>query len=268
MNMALEELLPVMVRYENNALGDFEMRIYSDIASAVTSRKPIVVDAERFTHLKEDEVRKAIATEVANIVGDEPALILARKHYMTGLCYDRSDVTMVTFDAHNDSERDNDYGLTYFNGSFLDFRKGNSFALGTYVKTNSLKTKPVSPNKSARQAREITGDVYLSLDIDAYSTKVTKAFKVENNLTLFDALKKVVGMRTNFREEDVLDISRYIARNTNVVGLDISEYIPEKEIPSYVRTEEDLANLSPDVLPTVRVLKDYLRNVCAEMYRK
>lgn len=266
--MALDELIPVIVQYGNNAIYDFETKVYADIASAVTSRKPIVVDAERFTHLKEDEVRKAIALEVAGIVGDRPALIQSRKHYMSGLCYDRPEVTMVTFDAHNDSERDNDYGYTYFNGSFLDFRKGRSFALGTYVKTNSSKTKPVSPGRSARQAMRIVGDVYLSLDVDAYSKQVTEAFKVENNLTLFDALKKSLGLRTNFRERDVLDISRCIAKNANVVGLDISEYVPEMEIPPYVETEKDLANLDPDTLPTVRVLKDYLRNVCSEMYRK
>lgn len=266
--MALDELIPVMVRYENNVLGDFEMKVYADIASAVTTKEPIVVDAERFTHLKEDEVRKSIALEVARIVGDRPALIQSRKHYMTGLCYDQPDITMVTFDAHNDSERENDFGYTYFNGSFLDFRKGRSIILGTSTDSNSTKASHYDVKRSARKADSITGDVYLSLDIDAYRTDVTRAYKVDNILTLRDGIKRIFGLSSNFTEKDVLDMSRSIARNANVVGLDISEYVPEMEIPSYVETEKDLADLNPDALPTVRVLKDYLRNVCAEMYRK
>lgn len=255
------------------ALQNIEISAYSDIASAVSSKEPIILQNDN--DWSKADIRPDLVAKIAEHANKGPSLILGLYHYGGGLVYNTPDTAFVTFDAHNDSYVDQEF-KDYANGSFLAFREGPSFVMGTNVWSNDKnKVAWAKPKNSESLIEKIPENIVLSLDIDCYDKNVTNAFRYSNEFHIFEGLVKKLGGTTHFSEQDVLNLTSKIIEGRNVKALDISEYNPfqELEIPQVGLTSQSLDSVTKSLkeidtnsLPTVGLLKRYVDHAVDKMY--
>ncbi len=251
--MELTDFIPVIVPY-----SPLEREVYRNILMGAGLSEPVFIDPREFvekpSHSEEEELNKlALSQRVAEVVGEQKAVIIGEEHNLIAFCYNDESTTLLTFDKHDDSyvfDKRPEFG----NGNFLTRREGDTHILGYkgWGKPTSKRVRAYSPRKIQEVLdADISDRIFLSLDIDVFNTSVTTAHN-DPPSELLDPLCKLFNYEGHLSFGQVLALSKELVSGRELVGLNIAEYRPGMEEPPY---------------KTAEMLRDYIHAVLTESIR-
>lgn len=241
--MELSDYLTVIV-----PLNSMEQEVYRDIIVSCGLNEPVVVDTGKHISKLGNEYfmnLESVAKEVAATVGNKKSIIIGHNHSNIAFCY--PDVSLVTFDSHNDSLPFDSW--EFGDGYFLNKRQKDTYILGCNVKSNLPRVKNYPPRKVDRILEvALPKNIFLSLDIDVFNLSVTKAHGYTGvHHSIMQDVARAFGHEFHLSFQKVLDLSLGIVEgmveSRNVVGINIAQYSPRLEGEPY---------------PTADILKQYL----------
>ena len=198
---------------------------------------------------------KDAAEEVASYAKDIPAVLLTDEHSDIAFWHNEPDVGLVVFDRLVDDHHEYDYvGITSSN--FLNHRRGKVYVVGSKEKPRNKLIRVYSPDdaegiiKQQSPEEQLPDKILLSLDIQAFGSDVTQAHYYTPPGFLERAVDSLRGKKTTLSDEDVTSLSIQLAKHRQLLGINISGYIPSMEKFSYP-TSDKLSNYLRAVLNVI-----------------